>query len=201
MEWRIRPIDEWPGERTHSPRRAPFDSPWGKTLRLLDEELRKLKAENLILMRAVSDDDIRLDGNLRAGVKPAHEGVILAFDSKYGALKYACDAFLSWGDNLRAIALGLEALRKVERYGISRRGEQYTGYRALPASSEGAMTKDVAAGILAKWGGFSAEAIAQFPEVRDAAYLKAAKATHPDVGGNEEDFKLVARAAELLRTA
>ena len=32
--------------------------------------------------------------------------------------------------NLRSIALGLKALRAVDRYGVSRRGEQYAGFRA-----------------------------------------------------------------------
>jgi hypothetical protein len=35
----------------------------------------------------------------------------------------------TWQDNLRAVALGLEALRRVERYGIAQRGEQYAGWR------------------------------------------------------------------------
>jgi hypothetical protein len=37
-----------------------------------------------------------------------------------------------WRDNLRAIALGLEALRAVNRYGITRGiGEQYAGFLQL----------------------------------------------------------------------
>ena len=54
---------------------------------------------------------------------------MVAFESKHGPLKYATDVFDHWHANLRAIALGLEALRKVERYGITQRGEQYTGFR------------------------------------------------------------------------
>jgi hypothetical protein len=37
--------------------------------------------------------------------------------------------------NARAIALGLEALRKVDRYRITKRGEQYTGWSALPPAT------------------------------------------------------------------
>jgi hypothetical protein len=47
-------------------------------------------------------------------------------------LLYACDRFWRWQHNLRAIALGLEALRLVERYGIGDAHQQYAGYRALP---------------------------------------------------------------------
>lgn len=41
---------------------------------------------------------------------------------------------VDWQINLRAIALGLEALRKLDRYGITSRGEQYTGWRAIEAT-------------------------------------------------------------------
>jgi hypothetical protein len=37
--------------------------------------------------------------------------------------------------NARAIALGLEALRKVDRYRITKRGERYTGWSALPPAT------------------------------------------------------------------
>jgi hypothetical protein len=33
----------------------------------------------------------------------------MSFESKYGPLTYATDAFLFWKDNVRAIALGLTA--------------------------------------------------------------------------------------------
>jgi hypothetical protein len=45
-------------------------------------------------------------------------------------LIYATDACELWQHNVRSIALGLEALRAVDRYGITRRGEQYAGFRA-----------------------------------------------------------------------
>jgi len=47
-------------------------------------------------------------------------------------LRNVCDE--DWRHNVRSIALGLEALRAVDRYGISRRGEQYAGFRAALAS-------------------------------------------------------------------
>lgn len=51
-------------------------------------------------------------------------------------LIYATDACEDWRHNVRSIALGLEALRAVDRFGISRRGEQYAGFRAaLPAGT------------------------------------------------------------------
>jgi hypothetical protein len=61
-------------------------------------------------------------------VKEAHR--LLTADDTF---QFAVDMFPSWQDNLRAIALGLEALRKVERYGIANRGEQYAGWAQLTA--------------------------------------------------------------------
>ncbi len=49
-------------------------------------------------------------------------------------LVYATDCCDFWQHNVRSIALGLEALRAVDRYGISRRGEQYAGFRAALTS-------------------------------------------------------------------
>lgn len=44
-------------------------------------------------------------------------------------LVYATDVCDFWQHNVRSIALGLQSLRAVDRYGISRRGEQYAGFR------------------------------------------------------------------------
>ena len=52
-------------------------------------------------------------------------------------LVYATDCCVFWQHNLRSIALGLEALRAVDRYGISRRGQQYAGFRAALTTGEG----------------------------------------------------------------
>ena len=58
--------------------------------------------------------------------------MILTLETRsLGTLVYDTDEFPHWHDNLRGIALGLEALRKVERYGIAKRGQQYAGFAEL----------------------------------------------------------------------
>lgn len=47
-------------------------------------------------------------------------------------MRYRCARFRSWQENVRAIALGMEALRKVERYAITEADQQYAGFMALP---------------------------------------------------------------------
>lgn len=82
-----------------------------------------------------SETMIRRDGWPQERATIEHPGVALSFDSRHGALRYETAEFHTWKANLRAIALGLEALRKVDRYGIARSGQQYRGWRALAAGS------------------------------------------------------------------
>lgn len=199
LGFRCRPLDKWPGELTKSRSKAPFDAQWGSTIDLLTRELRQLKASgDRVLLVAVREEDILVDGSApKARACAAHPGVIMSFGSRYGPLKYACDRFTHWGDNVRAIALGLEALRKVERYGISRRGEQYQGYKQLPGTVA-AMTPDVAANVLERWSAIPAAAIAANRDVAEAAFKLAVKKTHPDAGGDPTDFRAVEEARRVL---
>lgn len=211
----LRPIDRWPHPNlTADRKRSPFGATHGDTLALLDRELRHLDASNPVLMRALREDDIRLDGELRANARaPEHPGVVLAFESEtHGSLKYATDRFTTWQANLRAIALGLEALRKVDRFGITSRGEQYTGWKALGsgiALSAGFETARQAADFLVSQAvdDFGAE-LYRVDDVLPAegvpgafledAFRVAAKRLHPDAGGDADLFKRVNAARVRL---
>ena len=103
-------------------------------MNLLKHELERLQASNVVIEMDLTEVDIRRDGLPRNNARPTTPRVCLSMDSPYGPLRYPCDTFLSWQDNVRGIALALEALRKVDRYGVTKRGEQYTGWKALPAS-------------------------------------------------------------------
>lgn len=207
MEMTFRPIDEWPGELTEYRRNDPFRSNYQHTLRLLNDELYKLDASSVVIQLAIREADCRLDGMIRANTKPDHPGVILAFDSMHGPLKYHTDAFDNlnsmgyvdgWKANLRAIALGLEALRKVDRYGIGKRGEQYTGWSALPPGvieAGAAMSINDAAKWLAQAAGdpsmfeYLIDRTDTGDVARRQAYRQAAAILHPDQGGDTELFK------------
>lgn len=131
---KLAPISTWPGELTRNRRPSPFKSNLTATLKLLDRELEQLtetraQRESLELLVAIPAGDLwRIDGRPRAHAVPEHPGVILSLDSIYGHLSYPCDTFTTWQDNVRAITLALEALRKVDRYGVTKRGEQYRGF-------------------------------------------------------------------------
>jgi hypothetical protein len=200
-----RPIQIWPGELTgwHSRRASNFKATYTTTLDLLDREVYHLGADRAVLQLALTERDIRNDGLPRAQARPSHPGVILAFESTYGPLQYATDAFTTWQDNLRAIALGLEALRKVDRYGITRNGTQYTGFRALMASTS-MDVRDAACTLAAftddewKWDDLLVEVGTLGKEWTRQAYRTAAKRRHPDVGGSHSDWLRLEEAYRLL---
>jgi len=172
----------------------------------LSAELGWLGAQAIVLGIAVELDDIGRDGWPRASAKPRHPGVQVFFDSRYGPLVYQCDMFRHWQQNVRAIALTLQRLRMAELYGCTRRGEQYQGFKALPAPQANgddfgftmAERKTRAAFFLAKQSDMDSSEILASADHREAAFRTAAKRLHPDVGGNAEDFKKLQTARKLL---
>lgn len=201
LEVTFRPLPVWPHPPTKFPAWSPFRASYSNTLEILERELNMLDGRNVVIGIGLRERDIRVDGLPRADARATtHHGVELSFDSTYGRLVYATDAFetgmgeVGWQANLRAIALGLEALRKVDRYGISRRGEQYAGYRALPGLAMGGMTEQTARTIIREWAGKT--------EGDDRSLYRAAlKRAHPDVGGTAEIFAAVREAGRILSVA
>jgi hypothetical protein len=217
-----RPIDAWPGQLTQKRQGSPFSASWSSTQDLLDKELIALGTREAVLQLAVPESAIYRDGSgIKADRKePEHPGVILSFTSKaHGPLRYSCDRFdgwyrrPGWQENVRAIALGLESLRRVERYGIATRGEQYTGWKALgsgipmPAAAEARMSPEEAARFIARhsqgaaWDGNPDEGWEYFledPDVLADLYRVAAKRLHPDTGGSTEEFQRLQSAKRVL---
>lgn len=199
----FRPIDNWPHERMRNPRSSAFRTKYSETLELLDKELRMLGVQQAVIQIDLPESKIRIDGLPRSGAQPDYQGVILSFESKYGHLRYATDVFDFWQDNLRAIALGLEALRKVDRYGITKRGEQYTGWKQLPAAITEVSDIHEAAEFLARYSGLAAEDIIREQKVYRQAYCDSARKLHPDKGGdakNFENFTLLQKIKKLFES-
>lgn len=208
----FRPIKTWPeGWPNDRGTNSPFKANWSDTMSLLDRELTMLGARDPVVQLDLPENGVRLDGQLRAGVKANYRGIILSFDTRqFGTLTYSCDAFYStswrtnldtWQVNLRAIALGLEALRKVERYGIAKRGQQYAGWAELPSGIAlgAAMTVEEAAHFIASktdvdWS----DEVANDPLFALVLFKDAAKLTHPDQGGDADEFRKLVEAKELL---
>lgn len=174
---------------------SPFDATLSATLEVLERELRMLDARVIVLQVGYREQDLRLDGMPRANATMTHSAVALSFESKWGPLRYETNEFVKrgwsggdgWQQNLRAIALGMEALRKVDRYGVSKRGEQYTGWKQLTQTTDPIQRMT------------AAEARAYLDDVWGGDATAALRATHPDTGGDPDEFRKVQRARELLR--
>lgn len=199
----LRPIVAWPGEETRERSASNFSAPWRATLDLLDRELHFLGEGNrnapAVLQIAMREQDFRIDGLPRASARPAHPGVILAIESSNGPLSFPCDRFITWQDNLRAIALALEALRKIDRYGVTRNAEQYTGWKQLgSADAPVPMSAQEAAEFLQELHQReTGRAFTNLREVRRAVIF----ACHPDRGGSRETWDRIESAIDVLRKA
>lgn len=171
---------------------SPFRSTWTATETLLRREINALRGRDVIIQVNCLESELRLDGQLRANARPATPHAAVSFDSaSKGPLLFCCGRYRTWQDNVRGIALGLEALRKIDRYGIIQSDEQYTGFRALPAGS----TEWVS--TLAAYSGWSYEDVLADP---DGAYKAAVKKAHPDQGGSRASFEEVRRARDQIPT-
>lgn len=176
-------------------RLSPFRASHGATLDLLSSELEKLKATDVVFELAMQERDIRVDGMPRANARaPEHPGVVVSFGSIHGPLRYATDTFTTWQANLRGIALGLEALRQVERYGITKRGEQYVGWKAIMPVSE---SREDAISVLWEYADGTSAVIPHNVDVKHLVRV-ARRVTHPDKGGSRDNWEAVQRAARTL---
>lgn len=216
MRYETRPLVAWTDPETTQRRSSSrFKASWADTLDFLSAEIEKVGGKEPVVIQVdVTEGDIRLDGMLRANAKVGHPGVVLSFDSDFGPLRYATDAYEkdwahgmpSWQANLRAIALTLEALRAIDRWGVSKRGEQYTGWKALP--SGGTVTfpsADEAARWLAetaaRFGAHLGTAPLTYRPALSGLYRAAAKNLHPDAGGDPEEWERLSAAKLLLTQA
>lgn len=216
IDARFVPLEKWPGkERTASQRKAaPFRASYAKTLDLLESELNHLRAKDVTIQAYFSRQDIRNDGWPKSSARPSSPGVIVGFtqwNSHFDRaadkwvrvaeeMSFPCDRFNSWEDNLRAIALAFEALRKVDRYGITQSGEQYKGWKRLPEPAPpDQMTREEAALYIAGFSAFPKDYIFESQTNLESAYRKAASVLHPDIpGGSHDAFVRLQKAKEVL---
>jgi hypothetical protein len=149
----------------------------------LENEIERLGALNPVLSTNVS---LRLDGRPRSDENPRDPGAAIYFSFRGKATVLACDRFQFVADNIAAIAGHIEALRRVERYGVGTIEQALAGYKALPA--------DTAANWRAVFG-FAADSRPTVEQV-NTAYREAARLKHPDVGGTEIEMAHVNRARD-----
>lgn len=150
----------------------------------LESEVERLGARDPVLSTNVS---LRLDGRPRSDEQPIDPGAAICFSFRGKATVLACDRYRSVADNIAAIAAHIDALRRVERYGVGTIEQALAGYKALPADSA------------ADWRavfGFTADSRPTIDQV-DSAYKKAAREKHPDAGGTDIEMAHVNRARDF----
>lgn len=204
MRYELRPLIAWTDPITSSRRSSgAFSAGWTSTLELLKRETTLLGAKLVVIQVDATDGDIRRDGMLRARARVGHPGVVISFESDHGPLRYATDVYEQqwsgsmpgWQANVRAIALALEALRAVDRYGVTSRAEQYVGFRALPAGQQLPFaTVDAAR----RWMRERARSHGAGDVDDRALYKMLARRMHPDAGGNRTDWDLLDQARQLI---
>lgn len=192
---------------TRNARKTPF-SQTDDELRL---ELWRIGVLQAVLELDLSERDMRQDGWIRGDAIPRTPRVVLSFEHpSLGALRYPADRYLDWKDNVRAIRLTLEALRAIDRYGVTRKQEQYTGWKALPSQSSAGLNVEAAVRVLLAYDPRNAsldvsqvtkavQTVLGSVDVAREILRRAARATHPDAdGGSHYKFIAVQQARRTL---
>lgn len=174
------PLPTWPYPPTPKAT-APFRMGWEASLDSLEAEIERIAGEDVVIGVVCDPAQIGLSGQLKAGGRTAvrHAGVEVSFESDGRRLVFHTDAYGTLTQNIRAVAAGLEALRAVDRYGITSTAEQYAGFAQLTAGGpDPARGKVIAA--------------------RHGSVAEALKRSHPDHGGDPRDLADVQAYRKLI---
>ncbi|MFC6714337.1 hypothetical protein ATK17_1779 [Branchiibius hedensis] len=197
----------WIGQ--HGKRPSQFRATWADTKALLKTEIShitKREAGRPIIEVDIDAADFRLDGDLRARANFRSGAVALYVEAKSGPLVFRADRLFNpyysgpkdWQQNVRAIAKTLEALRAVDRYGVTGSGEQYAGFKQIEARGASVMDRPTAIQVLVNASG---TAVTQTPSGAELIKLHRAarRNTHPDINnGVRAQWDLVEEAAAFL---
>lgn len=203
IDLRFVPIEKWPIDPTPSYKQkaGSFRASYAKTLDLLEYELKQLKAQHITVEAYFTRAQIRNDGWPLSKATPSGSGVILSFTGKSGELSFPCDTYKTFDDNLRAIGLALEALRAVDRYGVTQHAEQYKGWAKLPPAPQ-SMDTSAALRFFALHSEIPLDPghVSITPPVLAKAFRSAAQKLHPDNPrtGNHGQFVMLQQAKEAI---
>ncbi|QHV99199.1 J domain-containing protein [Spirosoma endbachense] len=181
---------QWPASYPRTGYRKP--SRFGRSLADsrddLLEQIRRLGGTQVVIS---SNAKLRNDG-LPYSKQPAvnDPGVAVYFLYEGEQVVFACDKWLDIGDNIRALGLAIEAIRGLERWGVSQMLKRtFTGFKAL---AEPATHKEE------WWSVLEVPESASPDEIRKA-YIKLAQRHHPDKGGKADQFQKIQNAYEVAK--
>src|SRR5262245_51338686 len=99
----------------------------------LEKELERLGATDMLMS---SNLKLSLSGMPYSGQgEPRDRGIAVYFKLDGADRVLACDKYLSVAGNIAAIANHIDALRRIERYGVGTMAQAFAGYAALPPPS------------------------------------------------------------------
>lgn len=176
----------WPAgqPRTNYPLRARFKISFAGARDSVISQVRKLGGSQIIISTNIP---LKKDGFPYASYKtPTDQGVAVYFIYDREQMVFACDKWKDLSDNMQAIAKSIEAIRGLDRWGVSEMLKRaFTGFKSLPVTT-----------IKRDWNEvLGVEPRASWGEIVEA-WKKKIKEAHPDVGGSHEAFIEVQDAYE-----
>lgn len=153
-------------------------------IRRLSGELSRLGATDEILSTNVKT---RLDGLPYSNQsEPEDCGAAVYFKLEGKPRCLACGKWDRVADNIAAIAQHIDALRRIDRYGVGTMEQAFAGYAALPPTAEDWRS------VFGLNGNATLEAV-------EAKYRELAKVAHPDRGGDPLQMARINTARDSAR--
>lgn len=182
----------WPigYKRSANRTRSRFKVTMDASQRLLQKEVSRLGGKNLVVSTNIP---VRKDGGLYAdwmNKRIDDPGVAIYFRYQDNDISMCCDQYERIWENVYALAKGIEALRSLERWGVSDFLQRaFTGFAALPEAKSKTPT-------FTPWYiTLEVPHHADLFEIK-AAFRRLSKLYHPDApgGGNIEKFQAILKA-------
>jgi len=99
----------------------------------LEDQIARLGGTEAILS---TNQRLRMDGRPKQNEgEPSDVGAAVYFRLKGKPRCLACDKWDRVADNVAALAAHIDALRRIDRYGVGTMDQAFAGYTALPAAS------------------------------------------------------------------
>lgn len=200
IEVAFRYMEKQPWKPVHKDSRN-LRANWSKAFEKLRYELARIKAERVVVEAGYRPHQVRADGWPYSSAKPEHAQIRVSFTKDGVPISFF---FGGWSEpemNAYMIALTLERLRAVDRYGCTQAGEQYRGWAQLPAGggiavAEWASVEDAMRFLSKVADGEIHSTLAQdLPRI----YREAARKAHSDAGGGDEQMAKVNRARDFVK--
>lgn len=172
---------QWPMGYKRTSRRfsSRFKTTMDTAQNFLRAEVNRLGGISLVISTNIPT---RQDGGLYADWmrrKIDDPGVAIYFRYKGKEVSMCCDQYLTVWENIYALGKGIEALRGMERWGVSEFMERaFTGFAALPHAED---ENDI-------WLILGLGSKPLDKETVNAAYKAKCKTEHPDTGGSNDRF-------------